>query len=436
MHRSPPRPERDASTTVRGVFEPQLFDNGTHLLTAPQADAQSTCVMVMYAVGSRYEDDVTGGISHFAEHLFFKGTERRPTARSIATEIDGIGAEFNAFTGKEYTGYYVKCAKEHVPVAIDVLGDMLLHSLFDAEEIEREKGVIVEEMNMYLDTPTSYLPGVYDRLCYGDTPLGRDIIGTPETVRAATRETFTSHLRRWYVPSRTFIGLGGAVSEDARSEVEGLFGGISAAESGPPEPWVPEPHPRVRIHHKESDSLHIRVGGDGLPLLHPDRYVASVLSAVLGGGMSSRLFTEVRERRGLAYYIGAQHGQYLEAGSLFAQAGVDLKRADEAVSTIVAELQRIVDEPVPDDELTKARNMLKGRMVLGLEDPRSIIAYGLRTTVLEGGPREIPEALAGLDAVTAEDVQRVARDLLSPEHLRLAAIGPFEDESRFEALLA
>ena len=211
------------------MFELQHFDNGTRLLTAPQADAQSTCVMVMYAVGSRYEDDATGGISHFAEHLFFKGTERRPTARVIATEIDGIGAEFNAFTGKEYTGYYVKCAKEHVPVAIDVLGDMLLHSLFDAEEIEREKGVIVEEMNMYLDTPTSYLPGVYDRLCYGDTPLGRDIIGTPETVRAATRETFTRHLARWYVPSRTVIGLGGAVTDSARAAVEALFGTLPAA---------------------------------------------------------------------------------------------------------------------------------------------------------------------------------------------------------------
>jgi predicted Zn-dependent peptidase len=417
------------------VFDIQHFPNGTRLLTAPQADAQSTCVMVMYAVGSRYEDDATGGISHFAEHLFFKGTERRPTARVIATEIDGIGAEFNAFTGKEYTGYYVKCAKEHVPVAIDVLGDMLLHSLFDPEEIEREKGVIVEEMNMYLDTPTSYLPGVYDRLCYGDTPLGRDIIGTPETVRAATRETFTNHLARWYVPSRTVIGLGGAITDSSRAAVQELFGSLPAADSAAPAPWKPEPHPRVRIHHKESDSFHIRIGGDGLPLTHPDRYAASVLAAVLGGGMSSRLFTEVRERRGLAYYIGAQHGQYVEAGSLFSQAGVDLKRADEAISTIVAELSRIVNEPVPEDELTKARNMLKGRLVLGLEDPRSIVAFGLRTTILEGEPREIPEVLAGLDAVTADDIARVAKDLLAPEKLRLAAIGPFEDESRFEALL-
>jgi predicted Zn-dependent peptidase len=418
------------------VFELQTFANGTRLLTAAQAEAQSTCVMVMYAVGSRYEDAATGGISHFAEHLFFKGTERRPTARHIATEIDGIGAEFNAFTGKEYTGYYVKCAKEHVPVAIDVLGDMLLHSRFDAEEIEREKGVIIEEMNMYLDTPTSFLPGVYDRLCYGDTPLGRDIIGAKETVSAATRETFMRHLGRWYVPARTVIGLGGAVTETATGLLEGLFGSLPAAESPEPEPWRPVPHARVRIHQKESDSLHIRVGGDGLPLLHPDRYAASVLAAVLGGGMSSRLFTEVRERRGLAYYIGAQHGQYLEAGSLFSQAGVDLKRADEAVATIVAELKRITREPVPGDELEKARNMLKGRLVLGLEDPRSIIAFGLRTTVLEGGPREIPEVLAALDAVTGDDVARVAGDLLSPDKLRLAAIGPFGDEQRFEALLA
>ena len=288
---------------------------------------------------------------------------------------------------------------------------------------------------MYLDTPTSYLPGVYDRLCYGDTPLGRDIIGTPETVRAATRETFMTHLGRWYVPARTVIGLGGAVTDSARSAVEGLFGSLPAAESADPERWKPEPQPRVRIHHKESDSFHIRVGGDGLPLLHPDRYAASVLAAVLGGGMSSRLFTEVRERRGLAYYIGAQHGQYVEAGSLFSQAGVDLKRANEAVTTIVGELGRIVNEPVPGEELEKARNMLKGRLVLGLEDPRSITSFGLRGTILEGEPREIPEVLAGLDAVTAEDVGRVARALLAPEKLRFAAIGPFEDETRFEALL-
>ena len=418
------------------TYERHTLDNGLRVLTANMPQAQSVTCMVMLAAGSRYETAENNGIAHFSEHMFFKGTERRPTARQIAGEIDAIGGEFNAFTGKESTGYYVKCAAEHRDIALDVLVDMLRNSRFDPEEIEREKGVIVEEMNMYVDTPTAYLPSVYDRLCYGDTPLGRDIIGTKETVGAATRETFMRHLARWYVPARTVIGLGGAVTTTACSLVEGLFGTLPAAESDPPAPWKPEPHPRVRLHHKDSDSLHLRIGGDGLPLLHPDRYAASVLSAVLGGGMSSRLFTEVRERRGLAYYISAQHGQYVEAGSLFSQAGVDIKRADEAVTTIVAELQRIVNERVPDDELTKARNLLKGRLVLGLEDPRSIVGFGLRTTLLEGAPREVPEVLAGYDAVTAEDVARVAQMLLAPEKLRIAAIGPIDDEARFEALLA
>src|SRR3954451_2955081 len=227
------------------VFETRSLANGARFLTARQAEAQSTAVMVMYAAGSRYEREQESGIAHFCEHMFFKGTERRPTARQIAFEVDSIGGEFNAFTSKEYTGYYIKCAAEHVPVALDVLSDMLLHSRFDGEEIEREKGVIVEEMNMYLDTPTDYLPGVYDRLCYGDTPLGRDIIGRKETVRAATRETFTQHLGRWYVPSRTVIGLGGAVTDSSRASVEALFGTLPAADSPDPEPWQPEPRPRV-----------------------------------------------------------------------------------------------------------------------------------------------------------------------------------------------
>ena len=417
------------------MYETRTLPNGTRIVTAPQGDAQSTAVMVMYAVGSRYETAEVGGISHFAEHLFFKGTERRPDARALASEVDGIGAEFNAFTGKEQTAYYIKCAREHTHVAIDVLGDMLLHSLFDAEEIEREKGVIVEEMNMYLDTPTNYLPSVYDDLCYGDTPLGRDIIGTKETVRAATRETFLGHIGRWYVPERTVIGIGGAIEASALAEIEQLFGDLAASGSGSFEPWIDDRTRRVRVHHKVSDQLHIRIGGDGLPTAHEDRYIAQVVSAILGGGMSSRLFSEVRERRGLAYYVHAQHGQYADAGSLFAQAGVDIQRWDEAVTTIAAELTKIAGERVPDDELTKAKNMLKGRIVLGLEDPRSIVSFGLRSLVQEGRTREIPEILAGFDAVTADDVLRVASELLAPEKLRLAAVGPFEDEAAFEALL-
>ena len=417
------------------TYKHDVLSNGLRVLTAPIPGAQSVTCMVMLAAGSRYETPDTNGIAHFSEHMFFKGTERRPTARDIAGEIDAIGGEFNAFTGKESTTYYVKCAAESRDVALDVLVDMLRNSRFDAEEIEREKGVIVEEMNMYLDTPTSFLPSVYDDLCYGDTPLGRDIIGTKETVRAATRETFLAHIGRWYVPERTVVGIGGAIDAGAVAEIERLFGALPAGQSGDFEPWVENRIRRVRVHHKASDQLHIRIGGDGLPTAHEDRYVAQVVSAILGGGMSSRLFSEVRERRGLAYYVHAQHGQYADAGSLFAQAGVDIQRCDEAVTTIAAELTKIARELVPEDELTKAKNMLKGRIVLGLEDPRSIISFGLRSLVQEGRTREVPEILAGFDAVSADDVLRVAASLLSPEKLRLAAVGPFDDDAHFEALL-
>jgi predicted Zn-dependent peptidase len=419
------------------VFELGELSNGARLLTARQAEAQSTAVMVMYAAGSRYEAGAHSGIAHFCEHMFFKGTERRPSARDISFEVDSIGGEFNAFTGKEYTGYYIKCAAEHVPVALDVLADMLLHSLLDAEEIEREKGVIVEEMNMYLDTPTDYLPGVYDRLLYGDTPLGRLVIGSKETVRTLTREAFVEWIERWYVPSRMVVGIGGAVDDAALARADELFGGVSGQSDGSYEPWRANGAERqIGIHHKDSDQLHLRVGGGGLPLGHPDRYVAQVLATVLGGGMSSRLFSEVRERRGLAYYVFAQHGQYLDAGSLYAQGGVDLARAEEAVTTILAELRKIADEPVPQTELDKAKSFLKGRLVLGLEDPRSIVAFGLRGLVLEDRAREVAEVLGGIDAVDREAVQRVARELFAPEQLRIAAIGPYDDEDRLTELLA
>jgi predicted Zn-dependent peptidase len=227
------------------------------------------------------------------------------------------------------------------------------------------------------------------------------------------------------------------VTEATEQAVDERFGSLGGEQAGSYEPFTPNgPGAAVRIHHKESDQFHLRIGGGGLPIGHPERYVAQLLATVLGGGMSSRLFTEVRERRGLAYYVFAQHGQYLDAGSLYTQAGVDLNRADDAVRTIVGELRGAALQPVPAEELAKAKSFLKGRLVLGLEDPRSIIAFGLRGEVLEGKVREIGEVLAGIDAVTVEQVHEMAQRLFAPEALRLAAIGPFEDEERFKALLA
>lgn len=417
------------------VFERHTLDNGLRVLAADLPHAQSVTVMVMLAAGSRYETPETNGIAHFAEHMFFKGTERRPNARQIAGEIDAIGGEFNAFTGKEYTGYYVRCAAEHRDVALDVLVDMLRHSLFDADEIDREKGVIVEEMNMYFDTPRDYIGGVYEELLYGDQPLGWDIIGRKETVRGATRDTFLGYLDHWYKPSRMVLGVAGNTGGNVVELAQGLLGDLVPAETGEAAPVQPHANGRVKVFTKQSDQAHVILGVPSYPLEHPDRYALQLLATVLGGGMSSRLFTEVRERRGLAYYVFGVNHSYTDTGSLYSQAGVDIARIDEAISTIAGELRKIADEAVPSDELEKARNFAKGRFVLQLESPQGLIMFGLRKEVLERRAPDPEEVLAGIEAVTGEDVSRVAADLIAEDRLRLALIGPFDDADHFDKLL-
>jgi predicted Zn-dependent peptidase len=420
------------------TFKLHTLPNGLRILTAPMESAQSVTCAIMLAAGSRYETPETNGIAHFAEHMFFKGTERRPTARDISKEIDAIGGEFNAFTGKEYTGYYVRCAAESRDVALDVLVDMLRHSKFDPAEIDREKGVIIEEMNMYYDTPRDFISGVYEELLYGDQPLGWDIIGRKETVRSATRETFSSYVDRWYKPSRMVVGIGGNLGDGLYERIGELLGDVEEAETGEPEPvrLSANGNARVKLHTKSSDQAHVCLGVHSYPLLHPDRYVLQVLSTILGGGMSSRLFTEVRERRGLAYYVYGLNHSYTDAGSLYAQAGVDINRIDDAVTTIAKELRTIASDAVPQDELDKGKSFAKGRFVLQLETSQGLIMFGLRREVLEGRTPDPEEILTELDKVTAEDVQRVARDLIERRGLHLAVIGPFEDPARFEALLA
>jgi predicted Zn-dependent peptidase len=421
------------------VFERETLSNGVRLLAAPMPQVQSVACFIMLAAGSRYETADTNGIAHFAEHMFFKGTERRPTAQQIGLELDGIGAEFNAFTGKEYTGYYVKCAAEHREHSFDVLVDMLRHSKFEPEEIEREKGVIVEEMNMYFDTPRDYISGVYHQLLYDDTPLGWDIIGRKETVRAAKRETFLDYVEKWYRAPRMVVGVAGNYPDSVGGELEALLGEVEGGDPGGPPPLEGLPNgsgPRVKVHSKESDQAHICIGVPSYALVHPDRYALQLVGTVLGTGMSSRLFTEVRERRGLAYYVFATNHSYTDTGTLYSQAGVDINRIDEAIETIARELRKIADEPVPADELEKAKNVTKGRFVLQTESPHGMIMFGLRREVLEGKAAEPEEVLEEVDKVTADDVQRVAQDVIGRNGLNLALIGPFDDPERFEKLLS
>ena len=419
------------------TYERHVLDNGLRVLTANLPEAQSVTCMVMLAAGSRYETPETNGIAHFSEHMFFKGTERRPSARDIAGEIDAIGGEFNAFTGKEYTAYYVKCAAEHRDVALDVIVDMLRNSRFDAEEIEREKGVIVEEMNMYFDTPRDFIGGVYEELLYGDQPLGWDIIGRKETVRGATRETFMSYLDRWYQPSRMVLGLGGRVGDDAARARAGAArrpagrrDGRAGARSTPyangrvtrlheaVRPGARDPR-RAELSDRASRPLRAAGAVDGARRRH-------VVAPLHRGARAPRprvlrLRPEPQlHRRGLALRAGGRRHQPHRRGG------------DDDPRRAAHDRRRAV----PADELEKARNFAKGRFVLQLESPQGLILFGLRREVLERRAPDLDEVLDGLNAVTAEDVQRVAQDLIADEQLRLAVIGPFDDAERFETLLA
>jgi predicted Zn-dependent peptidase len=419
------------------VYQRDTLSNGLRVVTAPLDHAKSVACYVMLAAGSRYEESSNRGIAHFAEHMFFKGTERRPTARDLAMEVDKIGGEFNAFTSKEYTGYYIRCAGEERDTALDVLVDMLRHSKFDPEELEREKGVIVEEMNMYIDTPRDYVGSLYEELLFGSNPLGWETLGTRETVRSATRQTFLDYIGHWYTPRRMVVGVAGAVGDDLIPRLEDLLGDMSGNGTGNAAPaQLEQPaDSQVLVHRKDSDQANICLGVPSYPLQHPDRYALQMLSTVLGTGMSSRLFLEVRERRGLAYYVFGLNQSYTDTGTLVAQAGVDLARADEAVSVIASEFRRLAEEKVPEDELEKSRALAKGRFVLQTESPNGLILFGLRREVLEDGVIEPEELLAGLDAVTADDVQRVAQDVIGSNALRLAVIGPFDDDSKFREAL-
>jgi len=420
------------------VYQRETLSNGLRVLTAPLDHAQSVACYIMLSAGSRFEDASNRGIAHFAEHMFFKGTERRPTARDLSMEVDKIGGEFNAFTSKEYTGYYIRCAGAERDTALDVLVDMLRHSKFDSQELEREKGVNIEEMNMYFDTPRDYVSSMYEELVFGSNPLGWETLGTRDTVSAATRETFLNYIGQWYKPPRMVVGVAGMIGDALLPKLEQLLGDMSGNDQDRPEPAQVErtPDPRVRVLRKESDQANVCVGIPSYPLDHPDRYALALLGTVLGTGMSSRLFLEVRERRGLAYYVFAHNSSYTDTGTLFAQAGVDLKRADEAVKVIADEFRKLADEVVPAEELEKARALAKGRFVLQTESPNGLILFGLRREVLEGAAIEPEELLAGLDAVTAEDVQRVAQDVIGGSGLRLALIGPFDEPEKFEELLA
>ncbi len=420
-------------------YKRKVLKNGLRIITVPMPGFESATVMVMVGAGSRYETPQNNGISHFLEHMAFKGTTKRPTAQDIASLIDGIGGEFNAFTSKEITGYFVKASKNHVELCLDILSDMLQNSKLDKLELEKEKGVILEEINLYEDTPARKIGDVYEALLYGDTPMGWDIAGRKEVIRAITREDFVKYMGSLYSANNiTVVVAGGINSEETEANIEKYFGEMKSFDTVKYNKLTEnQVKPDLSIKKKTTEQVHIGVGFRTVSIQSEDRHALSVLAAILGGGMSSRLFSEVREKRGLAYYVRTSSDHYADAGHIVSTAGLDPKRIEEGIEVIVAEYSKFAKGKanVTEKELAKAKEYLKGHMVLELEDSRFVAALYAQAELLEPSIETPEELLRIIDKITVKDVEEVAKKYFKQETLNLAIIGNFEDGQRFEKLL-
>lgn len=415
----------------------EIFKNGLRLVTKKLASTQSVTVLILTGAGSRYETKKLNGISHFLEHMFFKGAKKYKTAKEVSEMIDGVGGDFNAFTGKEYVGYYVKVAARHQDVAMDVLSDMLIHSKFDPHEIDKERGVIMEEYNMYQDTPMYQVGWDFERLIYGDQPMGWDQVGTKELIHGVTRDDFVAYKKALYTPENLVISVAGRIDHDeVAAQVKKYFkfeDGKKAYEAALLEPNKSKE--KVFLQHKKTEQAHVVVGFPAYHEEHEDHYAEKLLAVILGGGMSSRMFLSVREAKGLAYYVQTSTDDYTDTGIISTRAGVDVKRIKLAVTAILEEYKKIRGEKIPAAELKKAKEYLKGKLVLRLEDSEEYAHLIGKEELLYGKTLGPDEIMKKLDSVTAEDIARVSKDLFKPENARIAAIGPYEKKEEFEALL-
>ncbi|MFA4815390.1 MAG: pitrilysin family protein [Candidatus Gracilibacteria bacterium] len=414
------------------------LSNGLRVITDHIQGTEAVTALVLVKAGSRYEHHEINGISHFLEHMFFKGAKKYKNAKAVSEAIDGVGGEFNAFTSKEYAGYYVKTAKENMRLAMDVLSDMMMYSRFDQGEIEKERGVIMEEFNMYQDTPMYQVAWNFERGMFGNQPLGWDEVGTKSVIKALQREDFVQYKESLYVPEAMVICLAGAVNHDeVVAMVQELFPLEKRDATRKMLPFEKglESTKRISLQTKKTEQAHLVCGVPGLPAEHPDHYVLKVLSSILGGNMSSRMFLAVREEKGLAYYISCGTEDYLDTGTFYTRAGVDVTRIKDAIKAIVEEYKKIATEGVPESELKKGKEFLKGKLILSLEDSENVAQMHALNELLYDKIKTLADISSAIDKVTVADVQRVAEQILKDELIHLAVIGPYEDKAEFEALL-
>lgn len=423
------------------TYHKHTFENGLRLITIPMPSVSSATVMFFVGAGSRYETPRTNGVTHFFEHMLFKGTKKRPSAESLSEVIDSIGGDWNAMTGKESTAYYIKTIAANLDKGFDILCDMLTGSLLDAKEIEREKTVIKSELAMYEDTPTRRVAEIFETLLYPDSSLGWDIGGDNSRVDGLARQDFLDLEAKFYVPKNIVVLVAGGIDEKKARELTARHLGTMKPVNGwsipdATERFVQE-EPRVMIREKKTEQAHLVLGWRGNPRVHKDRWVEEVLASILGGGMSSRLWVAVRERRGLAYYVRADLEHYRDNGYLGVAAGVEPKKIGEAIKVILEEVQNFVrGKKFTPEELKKGKEFVKGHLALSLEDTRSVAMWFGGFELFEDKILTPEDAFGGIDAVTHEDVLRVAGEFCKPKRLNLAVIGPYKERGeKFKSLI-
>jgi predicted Zn-dependent peptidase len=418
------------------MYTKTVLGNGLRVITSAMSHSRSVCIAILVGAGSCYESEEEAGISHFAEHIFFKGTERRPTAKEISQEIEGVGGIINAGTEKEATIFWCKVTSPHSSIALDVLSDILFNSRFDGNDIEQERRVIIEEINMNLDSPQRRVGMLIDELLWPKQPLGSEILGSKETVTSITRKQMLDYVARRYLPNNTVISIAGDIQpEEAIARIETLFSNWIVGElSNGYLANAEQTTARLHIESRDSEQAHLCLAVHGFSHSHPQRFALDLLNAVLGEGMSSRLFTEIREHRGLAYDIHSYVEHFLDSGSLTIYAGVDPGKIETAVAVILEELFKLKQGVMPG-ELTRAKEMLKGRLQLRLEDSQNVALWLGSQEILGRHILSIDEVISIIEAITADDVKGVAEELLISDKLNLAVVGPIKKEEPLMELL-
>ncbi|MDD5651982.1 MAG: pitrilysin family protein [Candidatus Moranbacteria bacterium] len=419
------------------IYKKTTLKNGLRVITAPMRDTATATVLVMVGVGSRYEEDAEAGISHFIEHMLFKGTKKRPNAKIISEEMDSIGGEFNAFTGKNKTAYYAKADAKHLDNILDVISDICLNSKFESKEIKKEAGTILQEISMYEDMPMQSIEDEFEGLLYGRQKLGRPIAGYPKTVSGVKRKNFVDYMSKHYLPESTVVCVAGKIDEKkVMDNIRKHFSKMKKKDK-PVFEKVRENQkvPKIKIKYKKTDQTHLVLGARTYHNKHKDKYVLALLATILGGNMSSRLFLSVRERQGLAYYVRTGNEFYQDAGYLATQCGVKHGNLSKTIGTILKEYKKISRQKVDEKELRKAKDYIKGKTVMSLESSDAVAGFLADQEVIKDEILMPEEIFKRIDKVTADDIKRVAKDIFVPEKLNLAIIGPHNNKEKLEKLL-